>query len=1055
MPQLEMYGPDAVRQYHNLRTLADWEQHLRMYSDMALMDTEDYFYRGWRKRDGITMNTVHGNITKLGRTKPIQMARNNAEFIEMEELGFEPLSWDPYTQAMLSSKIGLQQRLQTQLLDILKDPALQQARWVDDVDGNIDILISELRKQGWDTVDNVGPAFKGDKFMGVPIKFVDEANPGEFGKKINGVWMFPKPVANTLEEMFGAENAAEAFFKKEHGFFGPIDSTWKLDDVVYLPKQYKLFGSLFQQADFASRMGFSSFQSALDRLIYSMELLGRGEVDKSFNELLNSFFDVARLPKNLLKMVRANVDPKYRGELKESLLSSQPFWDDPELAEYSWANAVLNGVDIRDYSILPMDDGIELVRQAAEEIANEGISKQAALALPRTVRDANKSMQNGLFEGTYVSAIMTDYRYHTLPMMMRAHPDMNPSQIMGEAARLSNIKWSVLPPNQSNVKGWTKSLIKRWLFSLNEQETFARQNLGMLFGENKRYWRTYYGGGLLFTTMLANLIHWKTTGEPLPLGRYIPYVAKTYNHFGYGMNPRFLSPDVALPTRYGDRAMLDLLLQNDFLFRLLDPGSGMFPFLSFISDREGTTPNAMSNQASGKDYMGAPIGKWGFAQRALQFAYDTFAPIGAGQLAIHGVQQILKDKKIPALSVGKIDVVREGATAGDLLPSVESGLGTAGIAIQGLGMNLRVYSNEMLGDIAVKRTFGKGEYPEYPGLTLKTMKELKEHPEAPILRKIVLEDPQNRREIKEIATRREEGVEGYYDDFGVMIFERQERSKEKKVAEVEIVNRNTAMLWDTSIKTAWSPTTFKAELKALNAKFTSEIEMIEEIFARDPYTAEQIKEMKEPPDRAEEPLNWAIWQFFEMRRKHTDSVTGKVDNRAFGDAWEAETSSWDDEEMKESGGLVDRFDAWLNMGDHHPFVEEYYNTLTELDKAGYWEDTFPDQNKQLSQLYAEQLAQGNTTVEEIWSEYLGAPVEERRRLRASTNYVIKGVIKSLEFARKVNRYNVVIKNPHLDRGLIKWFGNTPTIYGNREYYNQLYGKMPSTVRQSPHRLGGN
>ena len=263
------------------------------------------------------------------------------------------------------------------------------------------------------------------------------------------------------------------------------------------------------------------------------------------------------------------------------------------------------------------------------------------------------------------------------------------------------------------------------------------------------------------------------------------------------------------------------------------------------------------------------------------------------------------------------------------------------------------------------------------------------------------------------------------------------------------------MLWDTSIQTAWSPTTFKAELKALNAKYTSEIELIEEIFARDPATAEKIKEMKEAPDRAEAPLQWAIWKFFEIRRENTDPVTGKVDNRAFDKAWEIETSGWDDEEMQESGGLADRFDAWLNTGDHHPFVQEYYDTLSALDKAGYWEDTFPEQNKQINQMYAKQLAEGNTTVEEIWSDYLASSVEERRRLRASPNYVINNIIKSLEFARKVNRYNVVIKNPHLDRGLIKWFGNTPSIYGNREYYNQLYGKLPSTVRQSPYRLGGN
>lgn len=113
-----------------------------------------------------------------------------------------------------------------------------------------------------------------------------------------------------------------------------------------------------------------------------------------------------------------------------------------------------------------MEEGIELTKQAADELAKESLTKQGALALPRATRNVNSALQSGLFDGLYVSAIMTDFRYHTLPMVMRAHPDLNPSQIMGEAARLSNIKWSVLPLTKALLMVGLNLLLRDFYFLL-------------------------------------------------------------------------------------------------------------------------------------------------------------------------------------------------------------------------------------------------------------------------------------------------------------------------------------------------------------------------------------------------------------------------------------------------------------------------------------------------------------------------------------------------------------------------------------------------------------
>lgn len=47
---------------------------------------------------------------------------------------------------------------------------------------------------------------------------------------------------------------------------------FKLDDLVYIPKRIKLFGSLFQQADFAQRTAFGGSGAFLYHVLMGLKM---------------------------------------------------------------------------------------------------------------------------------------------------------------------------------------------------------------------------------------------------------------------------------------------------------------------------------------------------------------------------------------------------------------------------------------------------------------------------------------------------------------------------------------------------------------------------------------------------------------------------------------------------------------------------------------------------------------------------------------------------------------------------------------------------------------
>ena len=1064
-------GPSGMRQYWNLRILAGQEEVLTKAvlnprdPDFKLMNSEDYFYRGMRLDSDITgdaaSETFH--VGTLGRKQSYQLSRSHKTYTELENAGYVPLFQNPYDQAMFRARMGFHTRIQMQLLDALKDPSVNMAKRVWD-----DMEKAALRADGWRTVENTGPALKGDKGMWVPKKNEAIPNAEEDAVLHHSEWFFPENVAKVMEEMFAPKKPLWKALRSEK-FIPVLNVTVKLDDLFFIPKRANLFGSLFQQVDFAVRMTASIWQQSVVHPVFdSMHLIGKGDIEGSFKQFLigtagapQSIF--WRIPKALTKMGWANLSPGYRDVLRKRLMSSKPILPGEEFKEYTWENFVRNGLHVRDDTIFLGENLTPIWQQARDEV----MLVKGLKAVPRALKHVEGAMQKGLFDGVYPAAIMQDVEKNLLPLVRALNPDLNPDQVMGTVAYLANLKWSTIPAHQSVFRGHLKEGLTRIAFSLNEFEAIGRQTTGMLRGEHKRFWVEYGASVITFTALMGGLIHFTTTsltktkdgklkpdfkmGKWLPMDRYIPFWSRSYHKLGFGYNSKFLSPDIPVLTRSGDRAMLDLLNQLDFFFRITD-GTNGFPLTGFFNSRLGSMPRALINQGRGKDYMGKDISEWGYGQRALQFVYDSLAPIGAGQLAVALAREAMKERYVPGQGFGaapplglETPLIQEGAKARHILPSIEARLGLGGIAVQAVGLNLKAVRTEDIKDEMVRNVFGKaGGHHDFPDLVLKSWQELSRHPEKTTLAKIVFQDIRNITRNKEISLRQEEGYEQFYDGFSKYIYERRQIAKERLKKQADIVNEQTKMLWNPSLTEAWSPSTFKEKLRAINANYQAKIAGLEKVYREDPAVAARFKEWEtKAPDRAEDPLDWAIYRYFKIRKEAADTITGKLDYNKFKTLWAKETAQWDDEEAKESGGLLERFDVWQNQSQQHPFVEEYYDALKRIEDSGYWNDLDNDIMQRLEQVYP--------NARQVWSEYLIASVEERRRLASHADFGIQTVIKTMDKARKANRYRMVMQNPELDRDLIKWFGNTPHLHENRMYFLELYGKLPSSIRKMPYK----
>ena len=611
--------PSRLRgEYDELRRLTDWEEASRIDFDPEMATVHDYFYRGWKAPQEITIRGTQGSV---GIRPPFKKPRVDATFREMRDAGFEPLFWNPYEQWRASRLQGVRFRQQTQLIDDLKQSELA----VPDYGGP--------SLPGWRT-PQIGPAFQGK-----PMAVV--RSDGTTQQFYTNRWTVSDDLANRLENIYGVRPN----LGKVHVGGREIDLMNAVDAATFLPKRLKLFGSFFQQMDFLTRSGAGAGWGAADSLF-------RGQPIEAARRL-------AVWPKSAAAIVEANFSPSARRNILKALNSTAPIVEGrPGVHLKGISDAGLSTMDV---TLLPGD-----IDHVARVVAQEhGLSR--AKGISRAIASFEGASRRGLFEGVYPAAQIADIRNNIARAVVRNFPEATDEAINGIIARMVNVKYSTIPASQSVFQNRViREFLRRTFFSIGESEGLLRQAIGLVKGPYKALWAQHWLGAYGFVIATANAIHFASTGEPLPFDRWTPVSKDSFGPLPFGYNTRFASPDIPIDGRGGTKTTLDLVGQLDTAFRILDPKS-------FITARESVPVRAAMNQYNATDFFGAPIdnvGPDGIVSRTTQLLADVAAPIGVGQAGL----AILREK------VG---------VAERLIPIGEQRLGTTGLGVQAVGLNLR------------------------------------------------------------------------------------------------------------------------------------------------------------------------------------------------------------------------------------------------------------------------------------------------------------------------------------------------------------------------------
>lgn len=609
-------------EYARLRGLTDWEESMRIDFDPAMATVDDYFYRGWIvPKEGVAKPVAGVPRGRLGATPAFKKPRVDATYREMRDAGFEPLSWNPYEQWRISRLQGVRYRQQTQLIDHLK--ALDLAKT--DASG--------VAVEGWRT-PKVGPAFEGKIFattdaMGEPVAMYSRR------------WAVPDELAGRLESIYGIPPS----LGNVHVGNRTIDLMKAIDAVVFIPKRAKLFGSFFQQVDFLTRSYIGSWTGMVDGLM-------AGQPIEAVRRL-------AVWPQSAAKIIEANIHPGARLAIRRQLNSTTPIVKGRPGIHLR--GIMEGGLSTIDTTLLP-NNLDKVARSVAEEAGLLGNQ-----AVRRALGSIESSMRRGLFEGTYPAAQITDIKNNIAPILVRRYGSLSDEALNGMIAKVVNKKYSTIPASQSVLQNRPlRELLRRLFFSIGESEGLLRQGAGAIRGPEAGFWREHWVGAYLGLIALANVIHFVSTGEPLPRERWSPLSRSKWGPLPIGYNRDFAAPNIPITDVEGRQITLDLVGQLDTAFRVLD-------LPSFLSSRESVPVRTLVTQITERDYFGRPIdrvGPGGVYSRTANLINDMFTPIGPGQAAI----QI-------AMAKGRVPP--------GLIPSSEVKLGTGGQLVQATGLNVR------------------------------------------------------------------------------------------------------------------------------------------------------------------------------------------------------------------------------------------------------------------------------------------------------------------------------------------------------------------------------
>ena len=1015
--------------YEELRTVTDIEQAMRIDFDPEMGTVQDYFYRGWKPPSITEMDAKPLQTKDIAGTPSYDKPRSAMTYVEGRQLGMEPLQWNPYFQSIYSQRQGLQYRMQTELIQHLQSEYAGLAKYVENPEQIVE-------NPGW-RVPKVGPAFEGKPFkitgeeaaddvqalVGDRAGQVRKAELGEEGLPVKdiafkkGQWIVPNNVADTLESLFHSGPK----WKYEVVLFGKTRDIAKwVDYAVFIPKRLKLLGSLFQMTDFLRRNGVGATHGIVDAVWIAIE---RGMTP-------SQAFEAARQSASSVTSFKTddiggwwNVMYSYGAAGKSDVF--RQLIESPEAiipnTDITWPSLVGHGLNITDDTILPAEDFTRILNEVAD--SNVGILTKTG----RMFKELEYSSRRGLFNRVYPAAIMTDVKFNLIPIARRAYPNATDNQIMALVARQANIKYSTLMRSQSEIPIKVRDILMRVAFSVNENEGLIRQMIRAVKGEETKFWRQYWLSAGIFFALTATLIHGATTlvtegrVEGLPKSRFVPFYRKE-DGIPIGYNNRFLSPDLPLITRSGEKATIDMLGQLDTAGRMLEP-------FQFINSRRGTTVSAFWHLAVGKDFYDRETDQWGHFGRALQFVNDIAVPIGFGTSALALTQQAVGDTPLPEVSVRGEDIIREGTTLGDVLPVSEQALGVPGLVAQASGENLKAPSRRELEKKMINNAL--------PDSTKESLREL----DLDDLRKVE-NDPMNSPFMDEILLRTEEGAgrdspSGIFADY---VLERNALKDQRLKEESYLENK-----YSTVNNPIWEPTSFRKDLSNLNIKYRAKNDEINQRYRRMPDVEDIFKPWEGLSDaeiadkRLETPLRWAQYRYFKIMDNHKDKF-GNVDWDAFNKDFKEEQDSWGEE-------LVARYEVEQRDQKHEAHlgdstVTEYYDAMDALSKpeGESWFDG-GGINKMASELSKRigPNARGNTLALE-WQRWLDAGQNEKTSIENTSFY--RNTIKLLKRERSKNRHTMRLNNPAIDQYVIRWFNSQPVHPSNVQYAINLYPGRP-------------
>ena len=804
---------------------------------------------------------------------------------------------------------------------------------------------------------------------------------------------------------------------------GPnLNITNILDNTVFIPKRMKLFMSLFQATDFMRRIGVGGVHGVVEAIWSGVERgmtagqafdAGRvmSEAGYSIKGIGHGWWDV------ISSYGAAGKSDYYRNLLLDGETKIM------EGTDITWKMMVGEGLSVRDLTILPPEDLTRMIGEIAEE----------ANFLTRTgrfVKELEYSSRRGLFDRVYPAAIMTDVKYNLVPMAKRMYPNATDRQIAALVSKQPNMKYSTLLRSESNVTGFWRETLSRTMFSVNENEALIRQMTQAIRGDQTAFWRKYWISAAVFFLLTASTIHLATTavteGKPrmLPTNRFVPWKWDKHRLLNVGYNNRFLSPDLPIPTRSGEKATLDMLGQLDTGFRMMDWHT--LPLDSFITSRKGATAGALLYFISGKDFYGRETDKSGFVGRGLQFLYDIAAPIGAGEAMVSGVRGLAGDQPLPSMG----SFIRPDTVIKDILPVSEQELGPAGILAEMTGENLKAPTSPELQRKMILTTFPDSDADSFRDLDSDTILQ-------------ITQDERNESLVEELDRRAHYSAD-MQQKWAEQKVEREEIKDSRMAAEAEEV-----LKWD-QVKQrgdAFSSSKFRERISDINFEHRIRQDMVSKKYGEFPDIAQFNKEKKEFWEKMDEkelarqklrtPLDWAEWRWHRLLDKYSKDF-GEMDWKAFNDEFDAERATWGEELV----ARFDRYQAANNEEKHAPEVARYYKELNILNDAGYWGEEVLNTQVLAWHEKMPKKADGTGLAEE-WDKWLVGGREEKLRIEKMSFY--KSTIKILKANRSQLRYNVLLKDPELDRMAIEWFGRAPVHQQNIQFYFELYGRPPSRL----------